>query len=307
MDEHRVGPVLRHHDRGGAITEEQGGVVAGCEFKAILVQDGDVGIEKRPTKPHALNLNGETLSLGALDTVVVSILPVGHTLDGLVELNLLWFVEAAVEDATLHVPFHHGGILAYPETSLVGHPALAAQTQEVFAERSVGSDRDGGIDRLVLVVNLLELGDFDPGLIEEDFLRLIQPVPAEANGHFGSSLAAPWLDGADGGGEGEGRESQEAGRETPPEDSDSEFVHLGAVLLSWLPWQRIVPVREGDLLRLLLENLIQHASPGDDLDRPVSRCQQFLVSGDAKLIVDGLGKILDTHTVLFGFASEGVR
>ena len=209
-DQHRVGAIFRHHDRSRTVAEEKGGIVAGRQFEAVLVENGDIRIKENSSKPHAFHFNREALSLFALEKVVVGILAVGHALHSLVDRNLLGFVEVAVEvTASVLTPlFHYGGILAHPETSLVGHPALTAQTQEVFAKGRIGSDRDGGLDRLVLVSRLLKVGDRDPGLIEEDFLWFVEAVATEVEGYFGSPLSSPRLDGADGWGEGEGRESQ---------------------------------------------------------------------------------------------------
>ena len=103
----------------------------------------------------------------ALKQVVIGIFLVSDSLNGLVDFDFLGVVEIAVKvEGSLFIErFHYRRILSYPETSLVAYASFASQAHEVFAERSIISDRNGGSDGLVLISHFLEFRDGDSLLI----------------------------------------------------------------------------------------------------------------------------------------------
>ncbi len=163
----------------------------------------------RDPQPHALDLDGDPLSLLGLDHVVVDVLVVGHAGDGHVHRDRLRRGEVVVRlDLVdlLECPDAEG-----PQLADAGRRADAEVVQ---AQWRVGGDLELRLD--AVVVDLRERNGRDAGLVEEDLLGVAQPGAGEGDLDLGAALAADRPDrrqaGAGRGGQRCGQERRSAGR-----------------------------------------------------------------------------------------------
>jgi hypothetical protein len=83
-------------DGDDRVLAKERAVVVGGEFEALLVEDGDVGVEGGFAQAHAFDLDVQALALFRFDDEVVLILVVDDAGDGDVEGNGLGRFEIAV-------------------------------------------------------------------------------------------------------------------------------------------------------------------------------------------------------------------
>ncbi|MFT7444304.1 MAG: hypothetical protein ACI9AF_001206, partial [Granulosicoccus sp.] len=209
--EHGVRPVFGDDDGSGAVALQEGGVVVDGEFKAVFVEDGDVGIEHDPTEAHRFDLDGEALAFLALDLVEVIVFRIGDTLDGDVEIDLLGLREGVVD--VLFPIFgsglHHRRELSDPEGSHVAHAVFATKTYWVFSELGLGRDDEDGGGTFV-IFSFGERLHRDAFVIKEDLLRFVETISEEGDLNFGSSFSTTWFYSSEVGGEcGDGKRSDE--------------------------------------------------------------------------------------------------
>jgi hypothetical protein len=188
-DHDRVRPVRRGDDREAPVLLVERRVIRGRQLEALTVQDGDVWVEERGAEAHPLDLDADALALFGLDRVVVHVLVVRDAVDGHVERDLLRGGEVAVRLLLLD---HRQG--PDPERAQFGDAGGGTDAQGVLAEPRVRGDLDRRLH--LRVVDDLKLGDGEARRVEDDFLGVLQIVPAEDERGIRPPLRPARLNGA---------------------------------------------------------------------------------------------------------------
>ena len=169
-------------DRRHAVLPQQSRIVAGREFKPSGIHDRDVRVEQRVAEPNPLDFSRDAIALLHINDKIVHIFVLNDPFNGRVEGDFLRHFEVAVR-----LLLHDVGKGTDAKGSEIGQATGRANANVFRPQHAVRG-------QLQLRLNLAsvddrELGDFDPRLVDHQFLSVLQPLPIEEDFDLRPALA----------------------------------------------------------------------------------------------------------------------
>ena len=169
-------------DRRHAVLPQQSRIVAGREFKPSGIHDRDVRVEQRVAESNALDLGSDPIPLLHFDDEVVHVFVLDDPFDRRVERHFLRSLEVAVRFL-----LHDVGKGADAKGSEIGQATGRANANVFRPQHAVRCQLQLRLD--LASVDDRELGDFDPRLVDHQFLSVLQPLSIEEDFDLRPALA----------------------------------------------------------------------------------------------------------------------
>ena len=190
-DHYKVVPVVFSREGAVAIRTMEDRIIGEGFFEFILVEDGDVRIERtvgNRSQAEAVHLDADTLSFLDGDLIVIDVLGEDHTFDRLVHRDSLGGGEVAVRLLLVHV--REG---AREELAHVRESGLRADAHDVVAGADARVDRQGELDLIRRAA--LDGLHLEARGVEHEVLEVFEAGAAERQLDVGTDLAAVRLQG----------------------------------------------------------------------------------------------------------------